>query len=71
MGSGSENSNRSLALMLRDEFFEPVSHWSIGGGLRLMLEAGTVPAAEPAGATLGQPKALNGGVHGRASGFGR
>jgi hypothetical protein len=57
--------------MLGGQFLEPVSHRSISGWLRLILEAGAIPAGEPAGAALGQPKALNGGVHGSASGFGR
>jgi len=57
--------------MLGGQFLEPGAHRSIGGWLRLILEAGAIPAGEAAGAALGQPKTLNGGVHGSASGFGR
>ena len=59
------------ARMLGGQFFEPLAHGGISGGLRLVLETGAIPTGEPAGAPLGQPKALNGGVHGSASGFGR
>ncbi len=57
--------------MLGGQFLEPISHRGIGRGLRLILQAGTVPAREAAGAPLRQPKALNSGMHGRTSGFGR
>lgn len=57
--------------MLGGQFLESVAHRGISGGLRLILQAGTIPAGEAAGAPLGQPKTLNGGVHGSASSFGR
>ena len=53
------------------QLLEPVSLGRVVLGLGLILQAGTVPADEAAGATLRQPKALNGSSHGGAASFRR
>jgi len=57
--------------MFGRQLLESVTLGRVVFGLGLVLQAGTVPAGEAAGATLGQPKALDSGSHGGAASFGR